>query len=57
MSSVFRLVGGSAARAPIDRALNGQADGAASLETKKRHDVVAAQRSVDARRWSRHAAA
>ena len=34
MSSVFRLVGGSAARAPIDRALNGQADGAASLETK-----------------------
>ena len=34
MSDVFRLVGGQMARAPIDRALNGQSDGAASLETK-----------------------
>ena len=34
MSSVFRLVGGQMARAPIERALNGQSDGAASLETK-----------------------
>ena len=34
MAHVFRLVGGSAARAPIERALSGRDDGAAMLETK-----------------------
>lgn len=32
LSSVFRLAGGSAARLPIERALNGQTDGVAALE-------------------------
>ena len=34
MGDVFRLVGGLAARAPIERALNGLAEGATALETQ-----------------------